>query len=200
MGQKAILVTPPIPAWVKRIESVRWWIKSHDQGYSGEPAENKGTYRCSWTWFEAAILRGSRVCRLEEDLVKTEEPVNITDPAVPYPEEGLEEVGVTVVGEELAEEVKTRWRVQSNVNSHRDPTEHVIEWFPHQKIPEEVLSDPGNTNSEEDVRTGHGFGIGFVDALKPGDRLVLIARATYPAWINNIRGAEVEIIFTTADL
>ncbi|KAF9068674.1 hypothetical protein BDP27DRAFT_1448202 [Rhodocollybia butyracea] len=37
--------------------SIMFVTSSHDQGYSGEPEDTKGSYQNSHTWFEAAIMR-----------------------------------------------------------------------------------------------------------------------------------------------
>ncbi|KAF9071941.1 hypothetical protein BDP27DRAFT_1418517 [Rhodocollybia butyracea] len=39
------------------LRSIIFITSSHDQGYSGESEHTKGTYQCSHTWFEAAIMR-----------------------------------------------------------------------------------------------------------------------------------------------
>lgn len=45
------------PTLEKPIRQVVWTIHSHDQGWSGEAADTKGTYRPSYTWFDAEIER-----------------------------------------------------------------------------------------------------------------------------------------------
>lgn len=44
----------PTPRLIHPVRKVVFKIKSHDQGWGGD-AEAKGTYRASWTWFEAGL-------------------------------------------------------------------------------------------------------------------------------------------------
>jgi hypothetical protein len=175
----AVLVSPPVRTKVMR---VKWTIKSCDQGWSGETL--KGTYRHSWTWFEAAILRHVGACpsdapdvpelKLAEE-VKATGRVNVTIPGS-FPEAGWEEVGVEVEprsdggGESVSQATKrkTRWHVQRNVNTSSQERVHVIEWS---------VGDGCATELEEDPETGQGSGKEYIHALHNGDRLCLFARA-----------------------
>jgi len=179
---------------------VKWTIKSCDQGWSGETL--KGTYRHSWTWFEAGILRHVRACpndAPDAPELKLAEEVKATGRASvatlgSFPEAGWEEVGVEVEprsdgGEEnVSRETtrKTRWHVQRNVNTSSQERVHVIEWD---------VGDEWVKESEEDPESGRGSGKGYIDALHDGDRLCLFARAKYPCWRNDVRNTKVEVFY-----
>lgn len=45
------------PQLVHPVRMIVWTLRSHDQGFSGEPAETKGTYGHSFTWFDVGIER-----------------------------------------------------------------------------------------------------------------------------------------------
>lgn len=45
----------PEPIRLHPARKIVFRIRSHDQGWSGEPPETKGTYRNSFTWFDAQI-------------------------------------------------------------------------------------------------------------------------------------------------
>ena len=45
----------PEPRLLRPARKVVFTIRSHDQGWSGEPRETRGTYKSSYTWFDAQI-------------------------------------------------------------------------------------------------------------------------------------------------
>ncbi|TFK63503.1 hypothetical protein BDN72DRAFT_775817 [Pluteus cervinus] len=46
-----------------------------------------------------------------------------------------------------------------------------------------------------DPMVGRGSGRGFVQTLRPGDRIGILACAQYAGWVNYIKCAEVEVVF-----
>jgi hypothetical protein len=52
----AKLAKYPTPRLVNPVRKVVFKIKSHDQGWGGDP-DAKGTYKASWTWFDAGLER-----------------------------------------------------------------------------------------------------------------------------------------------
>ncbi|KAL0959988.1 hypothetical protein HGRIS_011645 [Hohenbuehelia grisea] len=135
------------------IRSVKFTFVSHDQGWGGQ-VEHKGSYRETWSWFEAAIIRNGE----------------------PKGELGLSE---------LQFNGKSRWDLQRNRHAFGDRQEHVVTWFK-------------STNHDEALTSvlltrGSGPGIGFVDALREGDQVAIIARARYPGWANRVYSAEIDI-------
>ncbi|KAI5795671.1 hypothetical protein EDC01DRAFT_653135 [Geopyxis carbonaria] len=182
VGNRAILVTPPIPATgFKRTVSVRFWLCSCDQGHSGETLQ--GTHRNSWTWFEAGIMRGEGAEVWEE---KTAEArgVDVTNAETQWPEEML------LKREGRDDRV---WMLQRNINSSTNEEEHVIEWPWKQEELQAVQEAEEDFDGEWSRESGSGVGEGFIQALKPGDRIVLFARAMYPGWANRVQGAQCEI-------
>lgn len=82
--------------------------------------------------------------------------------------------------------------MQLNKCSHMMATDHVVEWVEGEKRPMGLMD-----YEEWEIESGKGWGEGFVEALRPGDRVVLLAEARYPAWVNNVYGARVELWYTT---
>ena len=61
------------------------------------------------------------------------------------------------------------WHVYNNVTAQKDPLEHRVKWKAGEKL--ELRED------KEGIRICAGNGEGFVQSLRPGDRIALWARA-----------------------
>ncbi|KAH9915770.1 uncharacterized protein BXZ73DRAFT_92559 [Epithele typhae] len=174
----AILQSPPIPGsredenW--RMLRVAWTIEGRDQGWGGD---HPGTFDGAWSWYEACILRPTghsldEASRLDAALDLHEwlheHPLHRTTEDV---QKALRD---DRVGWELVPNSSgcVTWRVQNN------------RWLPGKTL------DPGVVDAE-----GHGGGGGFVDALRPGDVVVLWMRAMFPGWANHLKEADVEIVY-----
>jgi hypothetical protein len=117
-----------------------------------------GSYRWAWSWFEASILR-------------------------PHPPSDYE----LDPGYEVDMAGRKRWLVQRNLRAVAQRQQREVSWAPHapQTTPakpkrevgecEEMIYTPGFP--DENVERGHGFGDGFVEQLRTGDRVVVHARA-----------------------
>ncbi len=81
-------------------------------------------------------------------------------------------------------EGKVSWHIQSNKVAGREYEEYTVEWR------------TGVSADADDARAhGQGDGKGFVEALRPGDRVGLLMRAQYPGWQNTLRHASVELMY-----
>ena len=138
------------------VRDVKFRIKSCDQGWSDDRRDH-GTYRGSWTWFEACILRQQR----PDAAARPRRPSAILqhDPAYAWDFDGW---GVAWHNAPLERERKVTWRLQTNVCASGHVREHEIVWSRHEKEP---------------VAEGSGDGAGFVAALRPGDYIGVWAKA-----------------------
>ncbi|TFK60616.1 hypothetical protein BDN72DRAFT_904817 [Pluteus cervinus] len=75
------------------------------------------------------------------------------------------------------------WVIQRNMRADGEYREYEIVWTK-------------ESNFEWDGTVGCGTGKGFVEALEPGDKIGIIARAQYPGWVNNTWNAEVEVVLS----
>lgn len=190
-----------------KVRKVVFRIRSHDQGWGGDPGLTgmcvrlQSVIRCkrhsclpngairltlhfhdtepyagSWTWFEAAIIRGlggddfvndtdsiarnriqgSTVLPPRRDTAHDELKSNSTTGAiqVPHPFNG-----------------SRVWMLQRNLRANREETLHEIVW-----------TDGDDEETKEDTnevldRSGRGLGYGFVRSLEPGDRIAVYVRA-----------------------
>ncbi|TFK92240.1 hypothetical protein K466DRAFT_595388 [Polyporus arcularius HHB13444] len=174
------LVSPPLPdcregeSW--RMKKVTWTIEGHDQGWGGD---HPRTFIGAYSWYEACIFRprtdGDALAAEAEDLeyLDTHNLYRTPDDV-----QGKTHWDLVPNGDSLV------WRVQGNRVAKGDFERYVVEW----KAGEEIDA----ADAEEH---GRGTGAGFLDALKPGDRVGLWMRALYPGWSNTIRGARVELMY-----
>ena len=200
---------PPEPTLRRPVRQVVWTLRSHDQGWSGEARETHGTYRSSYTWFEADVHR----CRFrtgaendgpprcphafmtawlehdshhdtDEDLAAFQHNWSCPGRGRPY----FERVQAPVWPK--AEGLKPEYHVQHNVQSKKQATEHHIVWS--------AWDGLDSVDSEALQASGRGPATGdgtFVRCLEWGDFVTLRARAQYPAWVNYVDEAEVAIYF-----
>ncbi|KAK0475770.1 hypothetical protein IW261DRAFT_1567559 [Armillaria novae-zelandiae] len=168
------VISPPIPQDVK-VRAVKFVTESCDQGWGGEPG-HQGTYEGSWTWFEAAIIRGDPWW-LNEVL---ERPIDL------YGTRLAEDVRNAVRAAEVQshEEEGSRWHVGVNVTADGSYKKHTNVWLP---------TDEGI--KQQSLRGLLGLSHEFVRLLEPGDRVALMARAMFPGWSNKVKSASIDIFY-----
>ena len=189
------LVSPPLPdskegeSW--KAKKVVWVIKGHDQGWGGEhpgwlphgqlrhrlltlPIAS-GTFHGAYSWYEACIFRPRPGEETADDLEYLDTHNLYRKP---------EDVGANIHWDLVPNGDSFVWLVQSNRVARSDFEQHVIEWRAG-----EILDA---ADAEEH---GHGTGTGFVEALRPGDRVGLWVRAVYSGWSNAIAGATIYLMY-----
>ncbi|KAF9448076.1 hypothetical protein P691DRAFT_775679 [Macrolepiota fuliginosa MF-IS2] len=200
------MISEPVPTQYNgestvptRVKSVRFSLRSCDQGWGGF-SEGKNTYRNSYTWFEASILRpparSSSPSPSPPDWVTStmfQGPTNLGHhPSLPSESQS----GWT----EIHSPHKTknrRWLVQMNAQASRHIRRHDVTWST-TSTSNTAVSRRGEgmaDATEYDEKTGSGRGLGFVDCLQAGDRIAFVARALFPGWENNVYETEIEIAY-----
>ncbi|KXN81946.1 hypothetical protein AN958_03387 [Leucoagaricus sp. SymC.cos] len=180
------LISKPIPEVYNgdhivptKVHSVRFSIKSCDQGWGGF-SEDKNAYRNSYTWFEASILRPDEPSDPPPQWIidAARKPINVNN----LPGQGWTELSSPY------RRRNKRWLLQMNAQASRHIRHHEIKWS----------RDSGeNESAEYDEKTGSGRGLGFTRELQADDRIALVARALYPGWENNVYSAEIEVAYQT---
>ncbi|KAI0723759.1 hypothetical protein C8T65DRAFT_89106 [Cerioporus squamosus] len=174
------LVSPPLPDCMEgenwRMKKVMWTIEGHDQGWGGV---QPGTFHGAYSWYEACIFRsrpgGDEWADGTDDLEFLETHNLYRKPG---------DVRRDIHWDLVPSGGSFLWHVQSNRVARREFERHVIEW----RAGEEMDA----ADAEEH---GHGTGTGFLEALRPGDRVGLWVRAMYSGWSNVIREAKVELMY-----
>ncbi|TFK32369.1 hypothetical protein BDQ12DRAFT_638797, partial [Crucibulum laeve] len=188
------LVTPPIfrgqhedPEGERlvKVRRIKFRFNSCDQGWGGDP-ELAGPYQGSWTWFEAAIYRHfdeGTMPGSEQQVADVEKDMRVA----PLQSE-LDDAGVMLVpNTRFNSDV---WQIQRNVRASNTPRNHEVVWGDDERDNEHI---EGFAYREVDDETGRGKGAGFINALLPGDRIAIIVRARFPAWVNIVHSAEIEV-------
>ncbi|KAJ7738133.1 hypothetical protein B0H16DRAFT_1570925 [Mycena metata] len=163
-----------------KLVCVQFKLLSHDQGWAGE-VHLQSTYG-GHTWFEAAILRPDRSANptLRSWLAGAlrgptrMEPSGGYDPALEVPTGSDSDDGAE----------NTRWELQRNFCASRHPYSHTVTW-----------TAEGSTTG---TAHGAGDGMGFVERLRAGDRIAVVARAQYPQWCNKVEQVEVTVHYALA--
>jgi hypothetical protein len=172
------MLSEPVPA--TRLQAVHFSIRSCDQGWGGfseyksapatlarmpdSPAPDR--YRNSYTWFEASILRPAAASQQQPPWLfdALHQPISLYATSLapaPSPRGPIAELHSPYKNR------NKRWLVQMNVQASRHIRRHDITWH---------ANSPPHT-AEYDDKTGSGRGLGFVDSLRAGDRIALVARA-----------------------
>lgn len=94
------------------------------------------------------------------------------------------------------DEVTSHWasplRLQSNVQSQRNATEHTVVW----RSTDDVDPDSIEGNDLEKLGRGRQTENGqFVRNMRRGDVVTLRAHARFPGWRNDVESAEVDVYF-----
>ena len=76
------------------------------------------------------------------------------------------------------------WHVQFNKVAQPAFARYTVEWRAGQPV------DPQDAEEH-----GYGIGNGFLEALRPGDRVGLLMRAQYAGWENLLRHAAVRLVY-----
>ncbi|KAI9069986.1 hypothetical protein FKP32DRAFT_1663116 [Trametes sanguinea] len=205
------LIAPPLPGPAEgetwRVRRVVWDLDGRDQGWGGEAP---GTFRGAYSWYEACIIRplvaedndhtsttpeGNESADIAEDSsarlarwMNANRKYCAPKDALPDLEAAghtLVPVPVPVPTANARDGSSYVWLVQRNRVAVKDFAHYRIEWAPGPR-----LVDP-----EEAAEDGHGTGEGFVEALRPGDRVALWMRAQYPGWANTVSTPAVEVLY-----
>ncbi|KAI0748515.1 hypothetical protein C8Q80DRAFT_743955 [Daedaleopsis nitida] len=207
------LVSPPLPAgrngegW--RMKSVTWTVEGHNQGWVGH---YPGSFTGANSWYEACIFRPSHVSGRkgpDVDVDGTELDYLVTHSAWYRTSSDIQaklgEVGWTLVPNcnanvgSSGDAPELVWRVQSNRGAEREFQRHVVEWGPETSATARrrpaAADAPGSVEDSEEYGMGDGDGAGFVDALRPGDRVGLWTRVMYGGWQNHTKSARVELVY-----
>ncbi|KAI1791634.1 hypothetical protein LXA43DRAFT_387959 [Ganoderma leucocontextum] len=189
-SSRLYLIGPPIPGGKEdenwRMRKVTWYLEGRDQGWGGE---QPGTFNGAWSWYEACIFRPDpspdslETAKMQNEhldaFMDTYYLYRNTPDMVPVLEQ--HRVGWSLVP---TDEGKVVWHVQSNKVAEKEYGTHTVKW-----------RDGLSVDAADAKVHGCGDGRGFVEALRPGDRVGLLMHAQYPGWQNTLRHASVELMY-----
>ncbi|PIL24420.1 hypothetical protein GSI_14174 [Ganoderma sinense ZZ0214-1] len=189
---KLYLVSPPLPRapedtlfW--RVRKVTWELEGRDQGRSNQ---RRGEYRGACSWYDACIFRPLQAQAAEgiqnfADLTEIDGiDRTFTDPrrGMFAVQELLGAAGWTMVPHGDSNELT--WRLQNNRIADSRYKRHVFEWSVDRRG---VAADAKHRGSCD--------GEGFVEALRPGDRIGIWMRAQYRGWKCHTKMASVSVMY-----
>lgn len=159
-------------------------LESKDQGWSGEP-DNHGSYRGSYTWFEAGVES------VPLNFIR-EEHVQWTSPMI---FSGLNDLHDSPIHFVLKSPLQTPFlhpptHIQRNIHAGKDWRIHNIEWhyldcFEEASVEAQDADDNGRGRKSLDGN--------FVRNLTKGDCITLWMRARFPGWWCYIKRAKISV-------
>ncbi|EPE35268.1 hypothetical protein GLAREA_10965 [Glarea lozoyensis ATCC 20868] len=158
-------------------------IRSHDQGWGGSSAADRGTYRGSFTWFDVGLERV--VAKRQDDESGTsnsQNPIVLTTRQIlPHFSPSQEPEFPLLPG---------RTCLQKNLTASNTWQDHVIEWRATDNIHEE---SPEADALEEQGRGRASLDGEFVRNLKIGDAITVWGKARFGGWSNIITDVNVDV-------
>jgi hypothetical protein len=186
-------VEEPKPRLEHPCRKIVFNIHSNDQGWGGD-REDHGTYRKSWTWFDAGLERFDAHA---EDAGKDVEKALASPPNTDIPGSALRPLWPpTLVNEDgetsYAHELHStpEHRIQSNALSTRQTRHHHVEW----RCTDDVDPESDEADALEAAGRGRATGNGeFVRNMKLGDVVTVWGRARFGGWQNQVYKVEIKV-------
>ncbi|KAI1655923.1 hypothetical protein F4813DRAFT_148889 [Daldinia decipiens] len=193
------LAEGPLPTLEHPFRKVVFDIESCDQGWSSHH-DDHGTYRSSFTWFEAGLERFDKNNECLPDCPdrKNNDDSNGLDiptcairpiwPSVVHDQGGTG--GPRYYHDLLGD--KNR-EIQRNKHAVGELQHHHVEWAWDDNI------DPESLETERLNEIGRGSGTGngeFVRNLKFGDMITVWGHARFPGWTNSVKKVGVKVYWT----
>ncbi|KJZ75191.1 hypothetical protein HIM_05385 [Hirsutella minnesotensis 3608] len=186
----------PTPRLAHPCRKIVFSIRGHDQGWGGE-LDSRGTYKSSWTWYEAGLERldAAQDCDTKCTYdVRRESP---TSNPPPLPVCGLRPIQPrTELGENQDYEYvhpllhEDPYVIRRNKTSMSEWQDHVITW----SYADDIKAESGEGEELDEDGRGCASGDGsFVRSLKMGDVVTIWGKARFPGWVNNVECVKVDV-------
>ncbi|KAK9420897.1 hypothetical protein SUNI508_00988 [Seiridium unicorne] len=167
-------------------------IQSNDQGWGGD-GRNHGTYKASYTWFDAGLERfeGQGLSTDDSDTSHGGSGIPVSALRPIWPPTTQHHDGTTKYDHEL--HATADHKIQCNKTATRETQDHVVEW----RYTDDI--DPELSAADELEATGRGRATGngeFVRNMKLGDVVTVWGRARFGGWQNHIKKVELKVYWT----
>ncbi|EFQ32762.1 uncharacterized protein GLRG_07906 [Colletotrichum graminicola M1.001] len=188
------------PMLTNPVRKIVFKIRSRDQGWGGAVAD-KGTYRGSWSWFEAGLEKFDKdrkcdgSCKASAQESQSENTSDGEEPALCtcglqsiYPP--VEQLPHGQLAYHHHMHPLENLKIQNNKTAHRPFLDHEVVWSWSDDI------HPDSPEADQLVEMGRGRGTGtgkFVRSLKLGDVITVWGKARFGGWANHIQSVKVEI-------
>ncbi|KAK3330681.1 hypothetical protein B0H66DRAFT_544603 [Apodospora peruviana] len=211
------LIASPVPTITHPCRKIVFTIVSHDQGWGGHYGE-RGTYRNSWTWFEAGLERCIKTSTTTTTPTNVDNAVasgstsgsSASDQSKPTPSFSPSNLGT--ISPEIVRspgpngtEVfsfnhplapREEAKIHCNVTVDSEMREHRVVWSYTDDVRPTPDDDPDSPAVLALAASGRGKATGdgeFVRNLKLGDVVTVWAMARFPGWSNHIERVKVEV-------
>ncbi|KAI1080092.1 hypothetical protein F5B20DRAFT_540748 [Whalleya microplaca] len=189
------LIDGPVSTLEHPFRKVTFDIVSRDQGWSGH-GEDHGTYRKSYTWFDAGLERFDMNNQCASDCSDQAKSNASDDDAASIPTCAIRPLWPPIVESEGRYDHELlpnrEHTIQRNKHAEKSLRHHHVEWSWTDDI------DPESAAAEtlDEVGRGPATGNGeFVRNLKYGDMVTVWGRARFGGWANNIEKVEVKVFW-----
>ncbi|CRK21946.1 hypothetical protein BN1708_003527, partial [Verticillium longisporum] len=173
------------PALTHPVRKVVFKLRSSDQGWGGE-RENHGTFKGSWTWFEAGLEKIEAEEGEQLDAFRTDH----LRPVYPRTEEDHRQWGNETRKYVHQLNANEEYKIQCNRTCTRGVSNYEITWRWTDNI------DPESAAADELEAQGRGRATGngeFVRNLQLGDVITVWGKSRFPGWANNVETVAVEV-------
>lgn len=207
-------IRSPTSAVQRPCRKIVFTIQSHDQGWAHNARNDRGTYRGSWTWFEAGLERFDRNATRPEEALE-EEPgrreAGARDEAGPssgekdaahpggveLPEPYLPVYSLRSI-RPVVEEDRPAFHhdllpsddltIQVNKTATSESKTHRVVWSWNDNV-----RPPTSAQLKEIGRGGQTGGGDFVRDLKLGDVVTVWAKSRFGGWANHVESVRLDV-------
>ncbi|KAG7153030.1 hypothetical protein HYQ46_000498 [Verticillium longisporum] len=162
-----------------------WGNETRKYGWGGE-RENHGTFKGSWTWFEAGLEKIEAEEGEQLDAFRTDH----LRPVYPRTEEDHRQWGNETRKYVHQLNANEEYKIQCNRTCTRGVSNYEITWRWTDNI------DPESAAADELEAQGRGRATGngeFVRNLQLGDVITVWGKSRFPGWANNVETVAVEV-------
>ncbi|KAK1999787.1 hypothetical protein LX36DRAFT_573563 [Colletotrichum falcatum] len=190
------------PMLTHPVRKIVFKMRSRDQGWGGGVGD-RGTYRGSWSWFEAGLEKFDKDRKCDGSC-KTSAPTEEPEPENTSDNEeptlctcGLQSIYPPV--EQLPHgnlayhhhiPALENLKIQNNKTAHKEFIDHEVVW----SWSDDIHPDSPEADRLVEMGRGRGTGTGkFVRSLKLGDVVTVWGKARFGGWANYVESIKVEI-------
>ncbi|KAJ0295904.1 hypothetical protein COL516b_012150 [Colletotrichum fioriniae] len=190
------------PTLTHPVRKIVFKLRSKDQGWGGGHGD-RGSYRGSWSWFEAGLEKFDKEHTCDGSCQTAAESSDSESEEAPFTNEtnlctcGLQSIYPPVLstadgklayshGMHPLENLK----IQTNKTANRDFMDHEVVW----SWTDDIHPESPEADRLAEIGRGKGTGTGkFVRNLKLGDVVTVWGKARFGGWANYVESVKVEI-------
>lgn len=167
---------------------IAFQIESKDQGWSGEP-HNHGSYRGSYTWFDAGVENVSPDPIRKKPIQWTSRMIRCNHDSI-FPDHDHPPVEFFLKAPLEPPFLPPPTHIQRNVHAGKEWRTHIVEWHYLDSVEEGSVEA---MDAEDKGRGWKSLDGSFVRGLNEGDCITLWMRARFSGWRCNIKRAKIDV-------